>query len=290
MSQTIGELLRRAVCDLKCGGTAEPQAAAQVLLADLLDLTRLSLFLETQRVLSTPQCDAYAARIRRRLQGEPVQYIIGTQEFWSLSFAVNTSVLIPRPETELLVEHGVAHARQWCSRHAAVHVLDVGTGSGNIAISLAHAVPQSRVWGVDISWDALQVARSNAQYHAMADRIRWIQGDLSVPIRETMPQVALCTANLPYVTAAEWEQLPRDIKAYEPALALCGGEDGLDPIRRFVILAPEVLASGGMVILEVGWQQAKTVMEVLWQRDAFVDVGVERDLAGIERVVWARKR
>lgn len=291
MSQTIGELLRRAVGDLQGGGIAEPQAAAEVLLADLLDLPRLSLFLDIHRGLNPLQCDAYAARIWRRLQGEPVQYIVGTQEFWSLSFAVTPAVLVPRPETELLVEYGVKHARQWLSHHrAAMPVLDVGTGSGNLAISLAHAVPQSRVWGVDISWDALQVARLNARSHTVADRVRWIQGDLSTPIRKTVPTFALCTANLPYVTTAEWERLPRNIKAYEPALALCGGEDGLDLIRRFVTMVPDVLASGGLVLLEVGWQQAKTVVDMLEQQGGFIDVGVERDLAGIDRAVWARKR
>ena len=290
MSQTVGELLRHAVADLESGGMAEPRAAAEVLLADLLNLPRLSLFLAFHRVLSPPQRDAYAARIRRRLQGEPVQYIIGTQEFCSLSFFVNTAVLIPRPETELLVEHGVRHARQWSTRHtSAVQVLDVGTGSGNIAVSLAHAVPQSRVWGVDISWDALRVARTNAHYHGVAHRIGWIQGDLLTPIRDSGLKFALCTANLPYVTTAEWAQLPCDIRAYEPTVALCGGEDGLDLIRRFIVMSARVLASGGLVVLEVGWQQAKTVMTVLRRQNAFIDVGVERDLAGIERMVWARK-
>jgi release factor glutamine methyltransferase len=290
MSQTVGKLLRRAVAHLESGGVAEPRAAAEVLLADLLDLPRLSLFLDTHRVLSPSQRDAYAARIRRRLRGEPVQYIIGTQEFCSLSFVVNAAVLIPRPETELLVEHGVKHVRQWSTRHAsAVHVLDAGTGSGNIAVSLAHAVPQSRVWGVDISWDALRVARANAQHHGVGQRVGWIQGDLLTPIRDTGCKFALCTANLPYVTTAEWAQLPRDIKAYEPALALCGGADGLDVIRRLIVMSPHVLTSGGMVMLEVGWQQAKTVMEILCQQHAFADVGVERDFAGIERIVWGRK-
>ncbi len=291
MSQAIGALLRRAIADLEGGGIAEPQAAAEVLLADLLDLPRLSLFLVTHHVLSTPQRDAYAERIRRRLQGEPVQYITGMQEFWSLSFTVNAAVLVPRPETELLVEHGVRHVRQWATRHtAAMHVLDVGTGCGNIAVSFAHAVPQSRVCGIDRSWDALCVARINAQHHGVAQRVQWIQGDLLTPIREAMPHFVLCTANLPYVTTAEWRQLPRDIKAYEPALALCGGEDGLDLIRRFIVMSPRVLVSGGLVLLEVGWQQAKMVMEVLGQQDDFAEVGVERDLSGVDRMVWARKR
>jgi release factor glutamine methyltransferase len=290
MSPTVGDVLRRAVADLESGGMAEPQAAAEVLLADLLDLPRLSLFLETHRVLCPSQRDAYAARIRRRLQGEPVQYIVGTQEFWSLSFSVNAAVLIPRPETESLVEHAVRHARGWATHHAsAVPVLDVGTGSGNIAVSLAHSVPQSRVWGIDISWDALRVAGANAQRHGVAHRVGWIRGDLLTPIQNTGLKFALCTANLPYVTTAEWVGLPCDIKAYEPALALCGGADGLDLIRRLIVMSPYALASGGLVVLEVGWRQAKTVMDMLGQQRAFAEVGVERDLAGIERIVWARK-
>lgn len=288
MSPTLGVLLRRATDDLKRGGIAEPRAAAETLLADLLDLPRLSLFLDVHRVLSPPQCDAYAARIQRRLQGEPVQYITGTQEFRSLSFTVNAAVLIPRPETELLVEHGVRHARQWSAHMSRVHVLDVGTGSGNIAVSLAHSVPQIQVCGVDVSWDALQVARTNAQRHVVADRTRWIQGDLLAPIQGG--QVALCTANLPYVTTAEWAQLPRDINMYEPAIALCGGADGLDLMRRLTAMSPRVLAPGGVLLLEVGWQQAQMVMTMLRSQGAFAEVGVEQDLAGIDRVVWARKR
>jgi len=237
------------------------------------------------------QRDVYAARIQRRLQGEPVQYIMGTQEFWSLPFAVNRAVLVPRPETERLVECGIQHIQQWLARYAPVaYVLDVGTGSGNIAVSLAHTLPTCRVWGIDLSWDALQVARANAQSHAVAHRVGWIQGDLLTSIREANPRFALCAANLPYVTTAEWAQLPREIKAYEPTLALCGGEDGLDLIRRLIVMSPGVLASGGMLLLEVGWQQADAVVKVLDQQHTFIDVGIERDFAGIDRIVWARKR
>ena len=291
MSQILGELLRRAVAELQRGGDAEPRAAAEVLLADLLDLPRPSLFLDTHRVLTPTQRDAYAARIRRRLQGEPVQYIVGRQEFWSLSFIVNAAVLTPRPETELLVEHGLRHAQQWVAqRGVAALALDVGAGSGNVAISLAHSAPECRVWGIDVSGDALQVARANAERHGVASRVAWIQGDLLTPIRDVEPRFALCVANLPYVTTSEWDALPRHIKAYEPALALRGGADGLDLIRRLIAMSPTVLAPGGMLALEVGWRQAKAAQDALRRQDAFAEVGAERDLAGIDRMVWARKR
>ncbi len=287
MSQTIGELLRQATSDLQRGGIDEARAAAEVLLADLLHIPRPSLFLDAHRVINPPQCDAFMARIARRLQHEPVQYITGTQEFWSLPFSVNAAVLVPRPETELLVEHGVRQAQAW---GLGAELLDVGTGSGNIALSLAHAAPQSQVWGLDLSREALQVARCNAQRHAATDRVRWIQGDLLTPIREACQRFALCTANLPYVTTAEWAQLPLDIRAYEPFMALCGGADGLDLIRRLVAESPGVLAPKGLLLLEVGWRQARDVASILQRADAFEEVGVERDFAGIERVVWARKR
>ncbi len=290
MSQTIGELLRRATADLQRGSIAEAKAAAEILLADLLNLPRLSLFLEAHRVLTPPQFDAYTARLERRLQGEPVQYITGTQEFWSLSFAVNDAVLVPRPETELLVEHGIRQARQWLNHATSAHLLDVGTGSGNIAISLARSVPQSRVWGIDLSREALRVAQCNAQRHAVTDRVRLIQGDLLGPIRDTCSYFALCTANLPYVSTSEWVQLPRDVKDYEPSMALCGGDDGLDLIRRLVVASPGMLAPGGLLLLEVGWKQAQMVMSILREVDAFAEVGVYRDLSGIDRVVWAQKR
>jgi len=261
-----------------------------VLLADLLAMTRPHLYIEADYPLSTDQHVAYMARLQRRLQGEPVQYITGKQEFWSLEFAVSRQVLIPRPESELLVEQGTRLAQQWCIVHpqAPLAVLDVGTGSGNLAISLAHTLPQAHVWAVDRAYGALQVARQNAQRLGVAERLHWVCGDLATAFQGGRRCFALCVANLPYVTTAEWHSLPREIKDYEPAGALCGGRDGLDLIRRLIAASPEVLAPGGIVLLEVGWQQATAVQETLWQQGCFRSTGVYHDLAGIERVVWAQ--
>jgi release factor glutamine methyltransferase len=290
MSQTIGEAIRDASRSLEQGGISEPRAAAEILLADLLALSRPSLVLETHRSLDTLQCERYAARIRRRLQGEPVQYITGIQEFWSLPLRVNPHVLIPRSETELLVEHGVRllHEAVACPP-AAAWVLDVGTGSGNIAISLAHTLPFCRVVGIDISREALRVAQQNAHDLAMAERLMWVQGDLVGPLRPTLPRFALCVSNLPYVTLSEWACLPREIKAYEPTLALTGGEDGLVLFRRLIPMIPDLLLPGGILLLEVGWQQAAAVAALARQQARFRDVGIYKDFAGIDRVIWARK-
>jgi len=290
MSQTIGVALRQAIRCLERHGVPEPQAAAEVLLADLLATTRPYLYIKADYPLSTDQYVAYLARLQRRLQGEPVQYITGKQEFWSLEFAVSTPVLIPRPESELLIEHGTRLAQQWCTTYpqACVAVLDVGTGSGNLAISLAHMLPQAHVWAVDRAYGALQVARQNAQCLGVAERLHWVCGDLVTAFQEARRCFALCVANLPYVTTSEWDSLPREIKEYEPAGALWGGHDGLDLIRRLITASHEVLAPQGFLLLEVGWQQAAAVQAIIQRQEHCSCTGVYHDLAGIERVVWAQ--
>jgi release factor glutamine methyltransferase len=256
----------------------------------LLGTTRPRLYLDAARPLSTDQQAAYMGRVQRRLCGEPVQYITGKQEFWSLEFAVSPHVLIPRPESEVLVEQGTRLAQAWCAVHPQAHlaILDVGTGSGNLAISLAHTLPQARVWAVDCAYGALQIARQNAQRLGVAERLYWLCTDLVTAFQEGSQAFALCVANLPYVTTAEWQSLPQEIKDYEPPGALCGGRDGLELIRRLIVASPAVLAPGGALLLEVGWQQATAVQEAIRQQGPFCSMGVYHDGAGIERVVWAQ--
>jgi release factor glutamine methyltransferase len=290
MSQTIGAALRQAIRCLERHGVSEPRAAAEVLLSDLLETTRPRLYLDAACPLSTNQQAAYIGRLQRRLRGEPVQYITGKQEFWSLEFAVSPHVLIPRPESEVLVEQGVRLAQEWCITHphARLAILDVGTGSGNLAVSLAHTLPQAHVWAVDRAYEALQVARQNAQRLGVAERLHWVCSDLVTALQGGKRCFALCVANLPYVTMTEWHCLPREIKDYEPSGALCGGQDGLELIRRLIAASAGILAPGGVVLLEVGWQQATAVQETIRQQGHFSSIGIYHDLAGIERVVWAQ--
>lgn len=290
MKQTCGAALRQAIGCLERHGVSEPRAAAEVLLSDLLGTTRPRLYLDAARPLSTDQQAAYMGRVQRRLCGEPVQYITGKQEFWSLEFAVSPHVLIPRPESEVLVEQGTRLAQAWCAVHTQAHlaILDVGTGSGNLAISLAHTLPQARVWAVDCAYGALQIARQNAQRLGVAERLYWLCTDLVTAFQAGRQAFALCVANLPYVTTAEWQNLPQEIKDYEPPGALCGGRDGLELIRRLIAASPAVLAPGGALLLEVGWQQATAVQEAIRQQGHFCSTGVYHDGAGIERVVWAQ--
>jgi len=288
MNISLGDALRKAVQCLTGHGVVEPRPDAEVLLAHVLMLPRSFLYLEARRLLTAVQYERYMTCLMRRKHGEPVQYITGQQEFWSLEFEVTPDVLIPRPESELLVEHGGRFLAQWEARQqAAPCFLDVGTGSGCVAISLAHAFPQSRGWGGDIALQALQVARRNAHRLGVLARVGWVCGDLVTSFQGGRACFALCVANLPYVTLAEWHQLPREIRDYEPRHALVGGRDGLDLIRRLVATSPEVLAPGGTLLLEVGWQQAAAVVEIVRQRSQFQAVGVFQDVAGIARIVWA---
>jgi len=290
MNTTVGQVLQEAIRYLAQDKVSEARAAAEVLLADLLHTTRLHLYVETALSLTPDQCALYAARVQRRRQGEPVQYITGKQEFWSQEFRVTPQVLIPRPESELLVEHGVRVAQQWhaCHGQLPVYVLDIGTGSGNLAISLAHMLPQGRVWGIDTALGALQVAQDNARQLGVVDRVGWICGDLLSSWQTPGHGVALCVANLPYVTLSEWEHLPREIKEHEPRSALVGGDDGLESIQRLIGMSPAVLAPGGALLLEVGWQQAAHVEMLLRQCGRFQATGMYQDFAGIARVVWAQ--
>ena len=290
MSPALRSMLRRAAKCLERHRVAEPLADAEVLLADVLTLPRLNLYIDTHRPLSDAQQDTYRAHLCRRIQGEPVQYITGKQEFRSLTFEVGPDVLIPRPESELLVEHGVRWARQWARRHEASDLwcLDVGAGSGNLGISLLHELPACTVFGIDSSLAALKVARRNARRLGVAAGWRGLCGDLVEPLRCDAPRFAACVANLPYVTDDEWQALAPHIKEHEPAAALLGGADGLDVIRRLIIAAPAVLAPQGMLLLEVGWRQAAAVEALMRQTARFEATGVHRDFAGIDRVVWGR--
>lgn len=292
MSTTVGAVLRNAIRRLTQAGVSEPRAAAEVLLADLLALPRAALYLHPEQPLSPSQEAAYAQRLQRRCDGEPVQYITAKQEFWSLEFEVNPHVLIPRPESELLVEHGIPIVERWCTAHPGQipSILDVGTGSGNVALSLARALPQSHVWAIDISLDALRVARRNAQRLGVNARLHWLCGDLLTAWRAAPPHCILCVSNLPYVTTAEWHELPREIRAHEPPQAFLGGPDGLDIIRRLLCAVPTLLPSGSTVLLEVGWQQAASVQQFCHAHGGFQASGVYHDYAGIARVVWAQTR
>jgi release factor glutamine methyltransferase len=226
--------------------------------------------------LSTEQQNAFRDRLARRLDDEPTAYILGYREFYGCDFLVDASVLVPRPETELLVEKALEIAR----KHRLSVVAEVGTGCGAVAISLALELPHARVYATDISASALKVARANSRKHGVSDRVRLLNGDLLDALPEPVEMVV---ANLPYVRESD---LPRSGPvSREPRLALDGGTDGLDKIRRLCIQAKVVPGSGGYLLLEIGEGQARAVSTFLYDLFPPALVEVTLDLSGIDRVV-----
>jgi release factor glutamine methyltransferase len=285
---TIVSILQWAGNYLQTQGISEPRASAEVLLAHCLNFSRLELYLHHDQPLSNDELSCYKRLLKRRLAHEPTQYITGHQEFWSLDFLVSPAGLIPRPETELLVEAVLTHLRQNEPWDGVVQLLDVGTGSGILGVVLAKELPQVRIVAIDRSWEALSLARENARRHGVQQRITFVRGDLLEPMAR-LPHFTGIVSNLPYVPTAEWEQLPPDIKEYEPRLALDGGLDGLNIIRSLVSEAPHVMKPGGLLAMEVGQGQAEAVQQLLAVRNAYTPAKINLDYQRIGRVVLARR-
>lgn len=258
---------------------AAARLEAELLLAATLGLDRVGLYINFERPLDSAELAAFRQQVQRRAKGEPVQYILGETEFWSLPFTVCPAVLVPRADTEVLVEEALARLNNSGS------VLDVGTGSGAIAIALAHDKPGVQVTALDCSEEALQVARGNAERNGVAERVVCIAGDLA----ELPPgPFAMVVSNPPYIPSADCEQLMPEVRDHEPRLALDGGEDGLTAYRQLVSQASRVLIMGGWLLVEVGIGQADEVA-AMFKAAGFVEITCRDDYAGIPRVVAGRK-
>lgn len=253
---------------------------AQVLLAEALGVDRAYLLAHGDALLTSDQSARFAALVTRRAAGEPVAYILGRKAFYDREFIVTPAVLIPRPETELLLERALAFA-QSRPRTAAV---DVGTGSGALAVTLAALCPTADVHAVDISPAALDVARRNADLHAAP--VTFHQGDLLGPLLAQGITVDLLMANLPYVASGDLPALA--VSRFEPPLALDGGPDGLGLVRRLLAQAPAALNPGALVLLEIGADQGAAALALARAALRPADAGVQADYAGLDRVVWAR--
>jgi release factor glutamine methyltransferase len=250
---------------------------AEVLLAHVLGTTRVGLYTGFDKPLGKDELAAYRELVRRRLAGEPVAYLVGRQEFWSMSLEVDPRVLIPRQDTETLVEVGLRFARH---PPGVRRVADVATGSGAVALALAKEIPEATVVATDVSEDALAVARANVARLGLEGRVELRAGDLCAPIAsETWD---LIVANPPYVSDAELRELPAEVKR-EPRAALAGGPDGLDLVRRLVPQAAAILAGGGLLAIEHGWTQGEAVRSI-FTAAGLREVETVKDLAGRDRV------
>jgi release factor glutamine methyltransferase len=272
------ELLNWAASALKEANIESPRLDAEVLLAHSLGLARSQLHTHLNQGLDAKAEEAFRSLVTRRLQREPVAYITGHKEFFALDLQVDHRVLIPRPETETLVEVALTIARQ---NNLSV-LAEVGVGSGAIAIALAVNLPSSQVFAIDSSSDALAVAEENCRRHHVLDRVVLLHGHLLEPLSEP---VGLIVANLPYVSKEELKTLAPDITQYEPLGALDGGIDGLDHIRRLLEQAGPCLSPSGIVCLEIGASQASAVNDLARKEFPEAAVALVRDLAGLDRVV-----
>lgn len=272
------ERILKATNDYFAGkGIASPRLDAELLLTHVLSVPRITLYTHYDRPLTETERDTYRALVKRRGAHEPVAYILGAREFYGRSFKVNRDVLIPRPETEHLVDAVIAWLK--ASQIAAPRIIDVGTGSGAIAVTLAAEIPDAQVIAVDVSSRAITVARDNAT--ALNTTIDFRESDL---LRDVQGPFDVIVANLPYIGLTERPSLAPDVRDHEPSLALFSGDDGLDAIRRLVVEAPRLVADRALLALEIGASQGAAVQQLL--RDAgFARVAVQADLAGHARVV-----
>jgi release factor glutamine methyltransferase len=289
---TIMEVLKWTTDYFQDKGVSEPRASGEVLLAHALNLNRLDLYLRFDQPLTPEELARFKVFVLRRRAGEPTAYITGHKEFWSLDFLVTPAVLIPRPETETLIEAVLQVFKPETENRKPKTenlCLEVGVGSGAIIISLARSLPQTQWVGVDISAPALAVARENARRHEVAERINFLRASLLAALKPGA-RFALVVANLPYVPRRVWEELPKDIKEFEPPEALLGGEEGLDLITPLVEAASGILRPGGWLVLEVADGQAPKVAALVQKTGEFEQIDKIPDYLGVERVIRARRR
>ncbi len=260
------------------GALVSARRDAELLLMRVLGCDRAYLLTHPETALTAEQAALYDGWLSRRARHEPVQYIIGEQEFFGMNFRVTPDVLIPRPETEHLVEAALARA----DRDVPLRIADIGTGSGAIAVALAHALPNAAITALDISPAALAVAQENAEVHAVGSRIRFLQSNLLDAVAGE--QFDMIVSNPPYV--AEDEELEAQVCDYEPASALFAGPEGLDVYRRLIPQAKAAITPGGWLLLEIGHGQRESLAELLsgWNKISFI-----ADLQGIPRVACAQR-
>ncbi|HAO94336.1 MAG: protein-(glutamine-N5) methyltransferase, release factor-specific [Deltaproteobacteria bacterium GWB2_55_19] len=286
---TINEALTWAVKKLEEFKIPDAKAEAEFLLTHLLKRKRHELYLNSSLPLTEAEEEAFLSFIERRSNREPAQYITGETEFRGHAFKVTRDTLIPRPETELLIDEAIEAAGSFKSK--ALTIIDLCTGSGCIAVSTAVELPDSIVYATDISKAALVIAEENAKRNGVEGRIMFIEGDLFWPLRDTDFKGAhIIVTNPPYVSEAEKESLAPEVKDFEPHAALFGGADGLAVIKRIITEAPDFLLPGGFLIMEIGWDQAEKVKGLLEADERYEGIKIRKDYGGVERIVVGRRK
>ena len=288
---TVFEILNWSAHYLKDHRVENPRLNAELLLAHTLSLSREGLYVRLQNLIRKEEKETVEGLIKRRISGEPLQYILGHQEFWSIDFQVDSRALIPRPETELLVEQALLILSE-NPFNRPPFVLEIGTGSGAVAIALAKEAKDIFMVASDISRDALRLAKENAASSGFLHQLKFVNGNLFDPfrlLREREP-FDLILSNPPYIPFPEIEGLDKEVRDYEPIIALDGGEDGLTFYRDIISQAPLYLKKGGWLLLEIGQAQGGKVSELIDKRGDFSMPQLLKDLSGLERMVKAQKK
>lgn len=269
-------------------GVDSPRMSAEMVLCHVLGLERIELYMHFDRQVEQSQLNQLRALVKRAGEHEPIAYLVGIKEFYSLDIKVTRDTLIPRPETELLAERAIEYLRTLAEPQ---YMCDLCTGSGCIAAAVAIGVPKAKIIATDICDAAMAVADENITSHKLNERVHLLCGDLFTPIIEGLDQTKfdVITSNPPYIATGEYEKLDKNVRDYEPELALHAGVDGLDVYRRIVEQGPEHLKPGGRLMLEIGYKQGEAVTRLLEDSAAFADITVEKDFAKNDRIVTAVK-
>jgi len=301
----VRSALKEGMARLRAAEVRSSTLAAELLLMHVLDRDRAWMYSHPESPLDAAAAEGYLALVARRAAGEPTQYLTGRQEFWGLEFEVTPAVLIPRPETEHVVEvalerlgeeRGIRIDMRTGEPSSTLRIADVGTGSGCVAVALARELPHAEVIATDISSDALDVARRNAARHGVTERIRFVQTDLLAELLDAaragasgFERLDLIVSNPPYVARNEAAELPREVRCHEPATALFGGPTGTEFYECLIEQAGELLDARGTLVLELGYNCADAVRGIVSRQRAWANVSVTKDLAGIPRVLAAER-
>jgi release factor glutamine methyltransferase len=281
---TVLEALNTASDYLNKKGINSARLNSELLLTSILNCKRLDLYLSFERPLQKNEIDIYRELLKRRSTFEPLQYIIGKVEFYGLEFEVNPSVLIPRPETELLVEAVI----ELLKKHESPSILDIGSGSGNISIALAKNIPACKIVGLDISEEAIETAKRNAKLNEVENQLMFVKKNILNGLEIGENKFDVVVSNPPYISAAEFLNLDPELRLYEPRFALTDENDGLSFYRKISALSKSLLKNNGKIFFEIGVGQSEEVKRILLDND-YKSIVIKKDFSDIERIIIGEK-
>ena len=291
MNWTIKSLLNITCSYLKEKGIESPRLSAEILLAHQLKTDRMRLYLDMDKPLQAREVAGYRELIKRRIRHEPIAYITGSKEFWSMDFIVGPEVLIPRPESELLIETALSlYNGNRLPKRNPMNIMELGTGSGALSVCMAREIQEAILWAGDISEGALEVARENARRHGVEGRIQFFLGNLFQPLEGREGFFDLILSNPPYIGRDEFESLPPEVRDYEPKMALDGHEEGLFFITKILTQGHHFIAPGGWILMEMAPGQTEKALDLIEGIEAYAQSQRIQDYNQQYRVVMAQKR